>query len=116
MLKLKRLSDSGDTIVEVVIAMAIIGLILAGGYVTSNNSLHNETTSQETANALNLAESQVELMRGFAATSVNALNQAGVSSESSTSPFCMVINSSTSLPQIIQPVSAACTQNIDGGA
>ncbi|MGH7237779.1 MAG: type IV pilus modification PilV family protein, partial [Candidatus Saccharimonadales bacterium] len=57
-------TQSGDTIVEVLISIAILGTVLAGAYVTSNRSLLAERTAQEHSQALTLAESQVESLIG----------------------------------------------------
>jgi prepilin-type N-terminal cleavage/methylation domain-containing protein len=60
------LHQRGDTIVEVLIAITIVGLILGGAYVTSHNSLSATQDAQEHANALQLAQGQIELLRSGA--------------------------------------------------
>lgn len=60
-------AQGGDTIVEVLISIAILGTVLAGAYVTSNRSLLAERTAQEHTEALTLAESQVESLIGVGA-------------------------------------------------
>ncbi|MGH7195196.1 MAG: type IV pilus modification PilV family protein [Candidatus Saccharimonadales bacterium] len=59
----KLTSQAGDTIVEVLIATAILGLILAGAYATSNRSLNSERDAQEHTQALTIAQSQIESLR-----------------------------------------------------
>lgn len=61
-------SQSGDTIVEVLIAIAVVSLILAGAYVTTNRSLLATRAAQERAMALKLGESQIERIKGLVAT------------------------------------------------
>jgi prepilin-type N-terminal cleavage/methylation domain-containing protein len=81
--------ERGDTIVEVLIAIAVISLVLGGAYVTTNRSLQATRAAQERSIALKLAESQLERIKGLAASDPPALFGAP-------SPFC--IDSSTGLP------------------
>jgi len=61
-------ASRGDTIVEVLIAITVASLVLAGAYVTAHHStLANEST-QEHSQALQLAKAQVEHLRS--ATSI----------------------------------------------
>jgi prepilin-type N-terminal cleavage/methylation domain-containing protein len=62
-LKLKSLSQRGDTIVEVLIAMSIISLVLAAAYVTSTRNTTLMQGSQERQQAQRLVESQIEMVR-----------------------------------------------------
>src|ERR1051325_5182355 len=63
----------GDTIVEVLISLTVISLVLGGAYVTTNKSLIATRTAQERGNALKLAESQVEQIKGVAAINPSAI-------------------------------------------
>src|SRR5487761_1385964 len=81
---MRRLTQAGDTIVEVLIAMAVISLVLAGAFLTTRNSQTGVLNSQEHAAALKLIESQLEQLRSVA--SANPPNL-GVFT---TSKFCMV--------------------------
>jgi prepilin-type N-terminal cleavage/methylation domain-containing protein len=59
-------SQAGDTIVEVLVAMAVLGVVLTGAFVTANSSLNGEHTAQEHAQALTIAQSQIEdLVAGY---------------------------------------------------
>jgi len=61
---LKRVRDSrGDTIVEVLIATAIISLVLVVAYATTNRNTQTLQNTQELEQAQHLAETQVELLR-----------------------------------------------------
>jgi len=60
---LRRLAQRGDTIVEVLIAMAIISLVLASAYVTSTRNTTLMQSSQERQQAQRLVESQIEMIR-----------------------------------------------------
>jgi prepilin-type N-terminal cleavage/methylation domain-containing protein len=57
-----QIGRRGDTIVEVLIAVAIIGVILVGAYHISNNSNIAVRDSQEHSQALKLAETQLETL------------------------------------------------------
>lgn len=60
---LKLNNNHGDTIVEVLIAIAIVSLTLAGGYASANHSANATRTSQERGEALKWAETQVEQIK-----------------------------------------------------
>lgn len=68
MLGFKRLqrNQRGDTIVEVLISIAVISMILGGAYVTTNNSLRAERGAQERTDAAKLVESQIEALKNLA--------------------------------------------------
>ncbi|HJP95756.1 MAG TPA: prepilin-type N-terminal cleavage/methylation domain-containing protein [Candidatus Saccharimonadales bacterium] len=70
MLGFKRLRSNqrGDTIVEVLISIAVISMILGGAYVTTNNSLRAERGAQERTDASKLVESQIEALKNLADT------------------------------------------------
>lgn len=53
-------NHAGDTIIEVLVAMAVLGVVLAGAFVTANSSLNGEHTAQEHSQALTIAQGQVE--------------------------------------------------------
>lgn len=55
----------GDTIVEVMIAVAVIGLTLASSYAIVVSSLKSARQAQERGEALKLAEGQVEQLKAL---------------------------------------------------
>lgn len=55
--------QAGDTIVEVLIAMAIIGSVLGGAYATATRSLRIGIQAQERSEALKLVEGQLERLK-----------------------------------------------------
>jgi len=75
-------NQAGDTIVEVVIAVAVVATILAGAFVVTNRSTQAVRDSEEHAQALQYLQGQVELLRAAAASS-GALSAANISA-----PFC----------------------------
>jgi prepilin-type N-terminal cleavage/methylation domain-containing protein len=78
------LRERGDTIIEVLVAITIVSMILGGAYVTSHNSLIATRDAQEHANALQLAQGQVELLRTLATSSSWIFTQSP--------PFCIATN------------------------
>ncbi len=63
-----KLGSRGDTIVEVLIAVAIVGVVLTGAYASARRSLNGVRASQERAEALKIAEGQLEMLKYYAAT------------------------------------------------
>ncbi len=64
----RKLLEQGDTIVELLIALALTSLVLAAVYTTANRSLTGSRRSQERIAAIKLAESQAEALRVYAST------------------------------------------------
>jgi type II secretory pathway pseudopilin PulG len=60
----------GDTIVEVVIAMAVIAVVLTGAFVVTNHSLTAVRDSEEHSEALNLLQGQVEDLRNASPSNI----------------------------------------------
>lgn len=58
-------SQRGDTIIEVLIALSVLALILVAGYSISTRSINGVRVSQERSEALRVAESQLEQLRGL---------------------------------------------------
>lgn len=54
--------ERGDTIVEVLIAIAVASLILVGAYVSTRQSLTTVQDTQEHSEALQLAQTQIEFL------------------------------------------------------
>jgi type II secretory pathway pseudopilin PulG len=93
----KTLNSRGDTIVEVLIAVIVIGAILVGGFVLATTSLTGERESQERSEALQVAEGQIETLKSYVA--INGYGgTAGLDNISgATGGFCVYNNSSNVL-------------------
>lgn len=62
-IKRTRQRERGDTIVEVLIAISVIGAVLGSTMLIINRNIKYNMSSQERTQAVRLAEQQVELMR-----------------------------------------------------
>ena len=60
---LQKIGNAGDTIVEVLIAIAVVSLVLGGAFTSTRRSSNTTRTAQEQGEALKLAESQVEQIK-----------------------------------------------------
>ena len=105
--KLKTLGQRGDTIVEVLISIAVISLILGGAYVATNKSLLGTRAAQERGDALKLVESQVESIKSIAAGN----NADSVFGSGTPANFC-VINNTT----VVAATNAGCKVDASGAA
>lgn len=112
MLKLRESffhSERGDTIVEVLISIAVISLILGGAYVTTNKSLLATRGAQERSNATKLAEAQVEQLKAVIATSPDSVFGGGAAN-----PFCIYQNPASGALQVLPTTSPNCRVTVAG--
>ena len=105
--KLRSLGERGDTIVEVLIAVAVVSLILGGAYVATNKSLLGSRAAQERGDALKLVESQFESIKAIAA----GTNSDSVLGSGTPASFC-IVNSTT----VAISTSAGCKVSAKGTA
>lgn len=82
---LKRMSQKGDTIVEVLVAIAIVGAALSAAYITTSRSLRTSRNNQERAEAIKYSESQLERMKQKIKLDTNAV----FSSSATDLPYCL---------------------------
>ena len=61
-------NQAGDTIIEVMLAIAVIGMVLGASYATATRALRTGRFAQEQTEALKLAESQIEKLKYIAST------------------------------------------------
>jgi type II secretory pathway pseudopilin PulG len=100
----KKLTEQGDTIVEVLIAIGVLSLILGGAFILTNRSLQSTRSAQERLNATKLVETQLEQIKNLAATNGPAIFGASV-------PASFCINNSG---QVKSSSDAGCTTGVDG--
>ncbi|HEY1645514.1 MAG TPA: hypothetical protein VGF75_03965 [Candidatus Saccharimonadales bacterium] len=93
--RLKKLED-GDTIIEVLISLAILVLVLSGAYYAASLSYRNDRDSQEHSQALTIAQSELEELRVYG----DSFNQIGGCMNPPDSPAapnsCFVASNNTS--------------------
>lgn len=63
---MRKLDIRGDTLVEVLIALAVIVLVIAGAYNSATRSLRVTRQAQERVEAVKLAENQIEQLKSLA--------------------------------------------------
>jgi type II secretory pathway pseudopilin PulG len=100
--RLKTLGSQGDTIVEVLVVLAVLGLAISVSYATANRSLTDTRQAQENSQATEYVLAQVEALRTLRAPgNPQNIYQAG--------PYCIQTASLTVVP-IPVPTSppAAC--------
>ncbi|MEO7364577.1 MAG: prepilin-type N-terminal cleavage/methylation domain-containing protein [Candidatus Saccharimonadales bacterium] len=69
MLGRRRAADrrqAGDTIVEVLVVLAVLGLAISVSYATAHRSLQATRQAEENAQATAILQSQIETMRSYA--------------------------------------------------
>ena len=93
-------NQRGDTIVEVMIALAIISMVLASAYAITSRNVATTQDTQEHNQAQQLVQQQIERLRVL-----SAANQLS-------SPFKCIIGSGASLAPSAD--ATACTLNADG--
>ena len=82
--------QAGDTIVEVLIAMAVVSFILAQAYALANHSLRTTQSNQERSESIRLTEQQLERLRNLVQNDSTAIFD-----PSATSVFCIDSKDST---------------------
>ncbi len=87
--------QKGDTIVEVLLAIAVISSVLGGAYVSASQSLNATRRSQERAEALQLAQGQMERVKASSKNSTSPIY--------TTASFC-IDTANTFLPIPPNPV------------
>ena len=87
--RLKKVTSAGDTIVEVMIVLAVLGLAFSTSYAIANKGLQQSRNAEEHSEALGIINSQVELLRSVFA------KQAGGTLPISPNPFCLASPTTT---------------------
>ncbi len=73
MLRQRTKKLRGDTIIEVLLAMTVIGLVLGSSYAIANRSLRIGREAQERTEALKIVETQLERLRTLSGVQDNGL-------------------------------------------
>jgi type II secretory pathway pseudopilin PulG len=88
--RLKRLNSSGDTIVEVLIVLAVLSLAFAISTATATRGIQQSRTAEEHSQGLGILTTQIEQLRKAVTEEYKPVFEIGVNE-----PFCMVINQAT---------------------
>lgn len=104
--RVRALAERGDTLVEVLIAIAVISLILGGAFVTTNRNLQATREAQERGNAQKLVESQIEQVKNVVIRDPDSIFGAGA-------PSIFCINSTST---VVASTNAACAVDSSGNA
>lgn len=113
-----KLNKAGDTIVEVMIVLAVLGLALSISYATANRALANTRQAQETADASKLVETQIERLRSIAPQSFGSNPLTNIYAANN---FCLQYAGTPPSLRIYSSSSANCTSlgrdglNVSGG-
>lgn len=68
---MKKLTQTGDTIVEVMLAMAVLASVIGGSYAIASRSLIQSQQAQERMVATKLAEGQIDRLKYLAGSDAN---------------------------------------------
>lgn len=104
MMRPHRLRQRGDTIVEVMVVLAVLGLALSITYATATRSLMNARQAQETAEASSILQLQVEGLRNLSAVPRPAPASKDIYIAA---PFC--IQNTGSAFQVVTPLPSPST-------
>ena len=100
---LKRLTQTGDTIVEVLLAIAIVSAVLGGAYASTSGSLSGSRRSQERGEAVKLLQGQLERLNEAAhSPTVNLLT--------APNPFCLIVSGGVLTP--VAATNPGCQQGV----
>jgi type II secretory pathway pseudopilin PulG len=100
-----RNHQTGDTIIEVLVVLAILGLAISISYATANRSLLNARQAQEESEAAEYVQSQIE---GIVALASNIVVDNGSPLSSETGNFC-ITNPDPANPIIQQNSVTPCS-------
>lgn len=81
-----KLINRGDTIVEVLISIAIVSVVLTGAFVSARRSLATSQRSQERGEATKLVEDQMERLKSVAYSTNEG---EGIFAPALSQPFCL---------------------------
>lgn len=93
----RRSKQSGDTIVEVLVAIAIVSAVLTGAFIVTQKSAQAVRGSQEHAEMAQILQGQVEAIRALALTSTDDVSGVFANGAGSSQYFCIGTNASSAL-------------------
>ena len=110
--RLQQRNQRGDTIVEVLVVLAVLGLAIGISFATANSSLLATKGAQENSQASELLQSQVEALRYMVPTADSTAPDPSVLQTDA--PFCLV---TSSLPYkvVSSPLDSVADECQQGG-
>lgn len=107
----KHLNQVGDTIVEVLLSVIVVGIAIGLGYGVASRSLRSNRQSQERVEALKQVESQIERLKKLAAT-----DDGGTSGVFRSTSYCIADNDdgTNQIVAVNTPPTDAQQDPIDG--
>lgn len=90
----------GDTIIEVLLAMSVVGIVLGAAFGIANRSIALGQDAQERTEALKMAESQLELFKSQ--YPINSSLRARIDNQA----FCFDMTAAT--PTVLEATDAKC--------
>jgi type II secretory pathway pseudopilin PulG len=112
-MKITKLSSRGDTIIEVLIVLAVLSLAFSISLTTASRGLQQSRTAEEHAAATGLIQQQVEELRAAIADQNTAVFDHADSSSNPKDSFCM--NSTTDQPTTNFSIPATYTGETNYG-
>jgi len=103
--RMKRRRQAGDTIVEVLIVLAVLSLAFAISYATANRGLNQSRNAEEHSQALGVLNAQVELLRQTIVKDGSALQQAITAGNITANHSFCIANNDVSQPSSFVTVS-----------
>jgi type II secretory pathway pseudopilin PulG len=94
---LTKPSETGDTIIEVLVAMSILALVLTVAYQSTSRSLQSGINSSNRQQAVALASEQIEIIKSAESSPLGAAAILAYQASAGT-PFCISSSGLTSPP------------------
>lgn len=91
----KRLTQTGDTILEVLITIVVVSAFLGGAFVATNRSVQGNRHAQERGEAIKIAEGQLEILEAALNASPTPVNNGEV--------FCLDASDSNAVEKFSDP-------------
>lgn len=112
---MKKLNQTGDTIVEVLLALAVLAGVIGVSYAVASRSLARAQQAQERVQATKLVEGQIEALK-YLASSIESTHTALFNSlitdlDTATppvSPQCLIVNSVTGVVSKVIYTDSQC--------
>lgn len=105
----KLSSSRGDTLIEVMLAIAILSSVLAGSYSITRRALRISQASQDRIYGLKLLEGQIEMMRQYREIDSSGWAKGISDIVSSGGAYCFHPEDLLFDPETLQPSTADCS-------